>query len=112
MAWVMSMRSRRPDIIIVENVVGMNLGMITASFGDIYDVDLCIDDPNIQAGIPFGRPRIFGVLVNRATMCWTQTLKLSALLSRLACRCTTMTGGTLFTDPDPDSFKAMTEAEA
>ena len=58
----------RPDIIFLENVVGVNLALAETYLGDLWDIKQALIDPRPVAGVRMARERICGVGALRQTM--------------------------------------------
>ncbi len=113
-AMVVCIRKRRPDIVILENVIGADPDMPERSFGDIYDTKVACVDPRIVSGVKMARERLIWVLLLRATMRWMveYDLPLRELLEIVIVGRTQMDSNAVFVDPDAECFVAMRNGQA
>ena len=113
-AMVVCIRKRRPDIVILENVIGADPDMPERSFGDIYDTKVACVDPRIVSGVKMARERLIWVLLLRATMrrMVEYDLPLRELLEIVIVGRTQMDSNAVFVDPDAECFVAMHSGQA
>ena len=108
---VVCLRQNKPDIVILENVIGADPDLPKESLGDLYDCQCACVDPRPVAGVRMARERLIWVLLKRATMRWAVKKSLREMLELLAVGKTRMAADEPFANPDAQSFRAMDSGE-